>query len=244
MHQFYSFDFFQTITDQLRDRLGLLDSTPLDDESLAALRIYQAACGSAQGVYCLVYENLTVYVGKADRVDERLAQHLAKVRGRQNIDLAKVCYKAILLDRSMSTAANEKLLIQAFQAQHECEWNGSGFGTKDPGKERDTTRPNLFDQRFPIRADFLVSELDNTETLDSLLGKMKLQLPYVVRWQALTAEQKQIVIDLNGVSRDAESLLRLAGQALGIGWQAVILSNGIILYRNQTTYVHGRTVYP
>ena len=43
-------------------------------------------------------------------------------------------------------------------------WNGSGFGPKDPGKNRDTTEPGAFDRDHPIITDLQVQNVEDHET--------------------------------------------------------------------------------
>jgi hypothetical protein len=246
MQAFYIFDFVRTINEQLFEKLNLLEASPLCITALEALANYQTECGSTKGVYCIFYKGKAVYAGKSDSVSERLTQHFNKLRGRLEISLENVGYKAILLETSMSTAANERLLIKAFKAKKECDWNGKGFGPKDPGQERDTTKPSGFDLRFPIRNQWVVDGIEDRETLGQLLTKIKKGLPYLFRWDddALTPQALEKVVDLTQVPRDAESLLKFVGGLFGDGWQAVVLSHGMILYKNTKKYPHGRVVHP
>ncbi len=87
----------------------------------------------------------------------------------------------------MSTAANEDLLIRGFREKGLCAWNGSGFGAKDPGKERDTTAANPFDSSFPINEDWPCEGIENQETVKSLLRKLKTKLPYLLRHEDIAS---------------------------------------------------------
>lgn len=235
MHANYSFHFLETVSKQLVDELEALTVSFLDAAALARLAADQAASNAHQGVYLLRLAGQPVYLGKADDVHDRLRQHLRKLSGRQNIDLAQVGYKALLLDKSMSTAANETVLIGLFRRHHEGMWNGTGFGPKDPGKNRDTTAPGPFDRDHPIKADYPLTTVTDVETVTSLFRKMKNELPYVFRYE-LTANSGNINLDLDQVPRSAEMLLRAAMQALEPGWQAAILSYGMVVYPAQKNY--------
>ena len=152
-------------------------------------------------------------------------------------------YKALVLDKSMSTAANEDVLIAVFGAKHSGMWNNKGFGPKDPGQERDTTKPSAFDQQHPIRADYPVEDIQDLETVESLFIKMKTQLPFVFRYK-LQDEVETRTVNLTGVARQADRLLESAVKILDPGWQAAVLSYGMVVYkdRQQGLQVRGASV--
>lgn len=237
MHSFYNFDFLGTISRQLQEKLEELPVSILNEEALDALETYQAENTAKQGVYLLHYEDAPVYVGKAGNVAERLRQHLRKLSGRRNIHVARVGYKALVLDKSMSTAANEDVLVTLFKEHHPNMWNGQGFGPKDPGQQRDTTRPSPFDTRYPIREDFPVPHVDDEETVATLLVKMKDALPYVCRFAL--EDRGDTPILLAGVDRISRSLMQAVVNTLGVGWKAAILSYGMVLYRTEKRYTFG-----
>lgn len=237
MHSFYNFDFLGTISRQLQEKLEELPVSILNAQSLEALTAFQTESKARQGVYLLHYDEKPVYVGKADNIADRLSQHLRKLTGRENIDTAKIGYKALLLDKSMSTAANENVLVTLFKAKHSDMWNGQGFGPKDPGQQRDTTRPGPFDTRHPIKQNYFVPDVADDETVASLLEKMKSNLPYVCRY-ALEGHEDQ-PINLRGITRTARALMQAVVNTLGPGWKAGILSYGMVLYRNEKRYPYG-----
>ncbi|RYZ81033.1 MAG: Eco29kI family restriction endonuclease [Proteobacteria bacterium] len=242
MHALYSFDFLDTISKQLQERLDSLNVTLLNGEQLGELENFQEENQRKQGVYVIHYDGAPRYIGKAANVAERLKQHYKKLTGRQNIDLAKIGYKCLLLDKSMSTAANEDLLIEKYREVHSDLWNGQGFGPKDPGKERDTTVPGSFDQRHPIRLDFQLSEIDDAETVKSLSKKLKTGLPYVFRYNVSSREEEDL--NLVGIERVPRSLVQALVNHLGAGWRGAILSYGIVVYQNQKNYLYGETIDP
>ncbi len=246
MQSIYVFDFLQTVSAQLKDTLDGMQESKLDDAALAGLTGFQAQKDSRQGVYVLHYDGAPVYLGKANDVSERLSQHLEKLKGRRGIDPDRIGYKALLLDKSMGTAANEDLLISMYKGKHANMWNGAGFGPKDPGQNRDTTRPGWFDRHFPIVDDFPI-ELDagpaEQMELAVLLGQMKVQLPYVFRY-AVPSDDLQRQISLAGVKRDARSLLQAAVTFLGAGWKGAVISYGMVLYKTTKDYPYGEELLP
>lgn len=227
MHATYTFDFLTTVSNQLVERLDSLPVTPLATH-LDRLEQYQRETGFVQGVYVLHERDAPKYLGKADNVCHRLRQHHRKLSGRRNIVLHDIGYKALLLDPSMGTAANEDLLIELYTARHYAMWNGSGFGPKDPGKNRDTTEPGRFDRDHPIIEDYPVEEVEDRETVESLFRKMKNCLPYVFRFPKQVPNDASV--DLTAVPRRADQLLRAALRALPPGWHGAILSYGMVAY--------------
>ncbi|WP_198117715.1 Eco29kI family restriction endonuclease [Massilia rhizosphaerae] len=242
----YVFDFLRTVSEQLKEKLESLSASPLDDAALRQLQDFQIDVRSAQGVYLLIYDGQPRYIGKANNVKERLTQHLTKLRGRRHIDLEKLTYKVLLLDQSMSTAANEDILIGLFKTQYSDMWNGAGFGPKDPGKERDTTKPGKFDQQHPIVEDYPVEielDLEGSIQLGRLLATMKSQLPYVFRYD-VPASVQMSTIHLQSVNHVANDLLQVIVTHLGDGWRGAIISYGMVLYKSSKHYPYGIEIDP
>jgi len=242
----YIFDFLRTVSEQLKEKLESLTASPLDDAALRRLQDFQVESRSTQGVYLLIYDGQPRYIGKANNVKERLAQHLTKLRGRRHIDPDKLAYKVLILDQSMSTAANEDILIGLFRTQYADMWNGAGFGPKDPGKERDTTKPGKFDQQHPIIDDYPVEidlDLEGGIQLGRLLATMKSQLPYVFRYDVPASVQLS-TIHLQCVNHVAHDLLQAIVTHLGDGWRGAVISYGMVLYKTSKHYPYGIEVDP
>lgn len=248
MHALYNFHFLNTVSQQLVAELEQLPVTLLDASHLNDLGSFQQERGAMQGVYVLHYDGKPVYLGKANNVRDRLDQHLRKLSGRQNIDLSKVGYKALLLDQSMSTAANESVLIRIFQQRHSEMWNSQGFGAKDPGRNRDNTVPNRFDSNYPIRADHPIHLTKNKMPVGQLLNTIKQQVPFVFRFNledkaGLDVDLRDLLPNATG-EVPAQELLQHAVSTLGAGWKAAILSHGMVLYRTNANYRYGREILP
>lgn len=242
MHAIYNFDFLDTISRQLYERLETLPTTALTSATLADLAAFQVDRNAKQGVYMLYVDGRPVYIGKADDVRDRLFQHLTKLSGRANITMNGVAYKCLLLDKSMSTAANETILMGLFMQHHEGMWNNSGFGPKDPGKERDTTKPSKFDQAHPINVDFPVNDVTQAETISSLFAKMKQSLPFVFRYENLPEHIATVTVDLGGTPHTALALLTKAMSAFEPGWRAAVLYYGMVIYKTAKAYPHALQV--
>lgn len=137
----------------------------------------------------------------------------------------------------MSTAANENILMGLFMQHHQGMWNNSGFGPKDPGKERDTTKPSKFDQAHPINVDFFVN-LTLSETIGSLFAKMKQSLPFVFRYETLPEHTANAAVDLVNTPHTALALLTKAMLAFEPGWRAAVLHYGMVIYKTAKAYPH------
>lgn len=107
-----------------------------------------ASVPDEQGVYFLYHKplhdgsDLPVYIGKTDSdagLRSRLQRHSYKLEGRANISSLEVYFRAVRLF-VFTPMDIEGDLIEHFGGVQNINWNGSGFGSNDPGKERDTTR--------------------------------------------------------------------------------------------------------
>jgi len=243
MFSVFRFDLPSAVTKQLLTELHALKTSPLRQENLRLLSEFQGRHEIKQGVYLLLVKEVPTYVGKADDVCERLEEHLWKLRGRQNIAIEDVGFKALLLEVAWSTAANENLLIAAFQAKNQCVWNKKGFGPKDPGKHRDGHEPGWFDQTFPIRDDWPCTGIDDEMRVGDLLWKLKDQLPFLLRFEIDDAVGERKV-KLKGVPRNARALLLKAAEVLGPGWQLMLFKSHLTLYNQRKSYSFGEELYP
>ncbi len=206
----------------------------------------------AQGVYFLYLRpkldgtDLPVYVGKTDAgagLRRRLSRHAVKIMGRKNIAPSEVYFRAVRL--FVFTALDiETDLIGHFGREARLDWNNSGFGSNDPGRERDTTtyKAEHFDTQFPIDID--------TPFFDMPAGSMSVAvamqhlkdhelLPYTVRFQRpnpssrnsfhpdFLAAQVTFSPGLTVAEIVAQCIHHLPG-----GWHATALPSHIIVYKN------------
>lgn len=210
----------------------------------------------AQGVYLLVHEGEAHYVGKTDAqagLRTRLTRHVAKFEQRKNITPADVEFKAaqILVLTAMDI---ETELIRHYKA----DWNGSGFGSNDPGRERETTAkpPQSFDAQFPINIDLPLDILTpGTTTVHQALMELKLALPFTLRYELLPeakgsqAFRTRPHLDLPASPitippgpMTVRQAMQLVLAALPMGWQATHFVSHIILYKESRSYVHGTQI--
>jgi hypothetical protein len=243
MFAFFQFNLPRAIAEHLFKDLDKLLPTRLAMGNLEALRAFQTEMRSAQGVYVLYEHLVAVYAGKSNDLAERLGQHCEKLRARRGIDMSAMAFKALVLDESWSTSANEDLLIGQFKGRGECKWNGTGFGPKDPGKERDTTKPSWFNNEYPIRDDWPVDNIPDQATVGDILRLLKDQLPFLLRYERL-GKAGALPVELRGVSRDARTVLVKCAEALGTNWQLTLLKYGFILYPSIKEFKFGQRLHP
>jgi hypothetical protein len=232
----FEFDLPGALLTRLIDVLDGLDRALLNSASLRDIP-------EEQGVYQLFLDDRLVYVGKTDAeagLNQRLSRHARKILHRVGLDPARVSFKAVRI--FVFTAMDlEADLIRHYGGVKKIDWNGSGFGSNDPGRERDTTKVKLenYDARFPIDIDRRIAfSIETGETAASAFGKLKDTLPYTFRYQSKGRGSRK-------PHRDIENtiLAALAGPVtprnaiqhivknLPSGWQATALLGYIILYK-------------
>lgn len=204
-------------------------------------------------MYLLIYDGEVRYVGKTDAeagLRTRLARHARKFEQRRNVRPEDVQFKAaqILVLTAMDI---ESRVI----AHYGSEWNGSGFGSNDPGRERETTnKPEQgFDARFPIDIDTPLDVLEPGQTtVHEALAALKIALPYTLRFELEPGAKGShsfrlrphpdlpaapLTIPAGPLSlRDAMVLIKAA---LPAGWQATYFVSHVIFYKEKRQYAHG-----
>lgn len=232
----FEFDLPGALLGQLIEVLDSLDRAPLNTTSLAEIP-------EQQGVYQLFLDGKLTYVGKTDAeagLHQRLSRHTRKIMHRMNLDPARVSFKAVRI--FVFTAMDlEAELIRHYGGVKDIDWNGSGFGSNDPGRERDTTKvkPENYDAKFPIDIDRQIAfAIDEGETAASAFARLKEALPYTFRYQGKGGRSRKPHPDL-----DMTKVRALAGpvsprtaithiiHSLPPGWQATALLGYIIVYK-------------
>jgi hypothetical protein len=178
----FEFDLPEALLAHLVSILDSMDSTSLLFENINDIP-------DAQGVYQLFLDDELVYIGKTDAeagLRKRLGRHACKIQHRVGLDPARVTFKAVRI--YVFTAVDlEAQLIKHYGGYSIVRWNGSGFGSNDPGRERDTTtyKKNHFDALFPINVDReLDLELPTSGTAAAVFSALKASVPYVFRYQS------------------------------------------------------------
>lgn len=251
----FEIDIIAALASQLTGALDALDVGPLEPSTLSTIP-------KLQGVYKLFHDDQLVYVGKADNLPGRLAEHRKKISGRHNISVDSMSFKCLSVHQNWTALAPEASLIAHYKAQAagQCEWNGNGFGPHDPGRNREITNkpPDGFDARYPIRTDWVCDWIEPGDwNLLNLLVALKdaERLPYLLRYEREQIgpnkfvhfkqghpdhRDKTVTVPRNNMT--AEELLVLITKALP-GWQATAFPSHLILYKESRDYTHGRVLH-
>ena len=138
-------------------------------------------------------------------------------------------------------------------------WNGSGFGSNDPGRNREeTNKPEAgFDAQFPVDIDIPASVLPTgVQTVHAALMRLKEALPYDLRYEVAPGKAKSShdyrlhphpdyvahSIDVPDAPLTTREAMEIIVGALPNGWQATVFSSHVILYKEARTYVYGTTI--
>jgi hypothetical protein len=202
-----------------------------------------------QGVYQLFLRSEDkldlVYIGKTDSeagLRKRLGRHAEKIQQRIGLDPNDVVFKAVRV--YVFTAVDlETQLISYYGGTKSVSWNGSGFGSNDPGFERDTTtyKPDHFDTKFPIDiARPVTFSIQAKGKAAGILRTLKRNLPYLIRFEtkarnSRTAhddlEDTDVKIDLTKPVT-AQGVIQQVIKQLPAGWHATLLPSHVIIYKN------------
>lgn len=224
-------------------------------EGAALAHGYLGSIPEAQGVYQLFLDDELVYIGKTDAeagLRKRLERHASKIQHRSTLDPARVSFKAVRI--YVFTAMDlESQLIRHYGGPARVAWNGSGFGSNDPGRERDTTtyKKGHFDALYPIDIDrpLDLSPPDSTSVAEALAA-LKNALPYVLRYEGASPRSRgphpdleDAMVSIAGLAPiTARNFIETVIRQLPSGWQATQMPSHVILYKEDRTYPHGSVI--
>lgn len=246
----FEFDLPSALQDELIRLFDRMHAAPLDVATTSSIE-------EVQGVYQLFHDGELVYIGKTDAeagLKTRLSRHAKKILHRPTF-AGDVSFKAV---RVMVFAAMdlETQLIKHYRGLHAgaASWNGSGFGSNDPGRERETTNkpPKGFDPRYPISIDIPGNYL-RTEGMSVAvaLAELKSVVPYTIRYETLRGPTGRALAnrphpDLLAARitpppgpQTVRGLLLAICTALGPNWQATLFPSHVILYKEEQSYKYG-----
>jgi hypothetical protein len=195
-----------------------------------------------------------VYIGKTDAqagLRQRLNRHAWTIQHRKNLEPHEVTFKAIRV--FVFTAMDlETQLIAHYRASASVAWNFSGFGSNDPGRERDTTntRPEGFDAQFPVDLDRPISlDIESPATAFTTLVALRRSVPYTLRFEAASRGSRRGHPDLDAANITllpaqftTRDLLEQIIKSLPTGWQGTLLPGRVILYKEQREYAFGELI--
>tara|TARA_R110002049_G_scaffold42036_5_gene125737 strand:- start:218 stop:991 length:774 start_codon:yes stop_codon:yes gene_type:complete len=203
----------------------------------------------AAGVYAL-YSKASgdlLYIGKAEGskgLYNRLNRHMRKINGREFITPSDVQFKAIRLF-VFAAMDLETSLISFYGGTKKVPWNHSGFGSNDPGKERDTTKYKVdhFDTSHPIRMDVaFVTIAPGTYTVAEVMQELKDKLPFLLRFHRPKPNSRKSYdpdflatnVTVPSAGMTTRQLVELCVKNLPSGWHATAFPSHIICYKNDT----------
>ena len=254
----YEIDIERILRADLPPVLDRMSIAPLTQEGIAAVP------AGARGAYVLYENDYAVYAGKTDAKHgfrQRLAKHAETIRHRRNIDPAAIGFRAVRIF-VFSNLDVEAILIKELRKidRNALKWNSSGFGSNDPGRNRETQEPAPWDVARPINIDQPLSFMPtgSLEVLRALVA-LKEGLPYDFRYETDLNEKgkpkRHTVghVDQRGapaveITADPEPTLRSVLCAilssLPNGWRATVFPGRVILYRENTLYPYALEYLP
>lgn len=201
----------------------------------------------ARGAYALFDKTDLVYVGKTDAQEgfrSRLERHCHGIQHRKGLTPTDISFIAIKI-AVFHNAAVETMLIEALNNP---PWNNSGFGSNDPGHNREDQIASEFDTKHPVDIDIPLDFVKSGDyrTLDFLVS-LKDSLPYTFRYETdATDGKKRGAKHTTGHSDQRETALiapkdnltmrecmRIAVAALPVGWVATLFPDRVILYKEK-----------
>lgn len=232
----FEFDLPGALLEQLVAAFELVEPVTLNSANVNQI-------AEEQGVYQIFLDDELVYVGKTDAeagLRKRLARHVKKVSSRKNLNPARVRFRAVRI--FVFTAMDlESDLIRHFGGVQGIAWNGSGFGSNDPGRERDTTKVKIsnFDAIYPIDIDEPLNfEIKDGDLADFAITELKTKLAYTFRVQGKGGRGRKLHPDIAGTklpnltgSPTCREVVNHIVKELPSGWQATALLGYVILYK-------------
>lgn len=244
----FELDLNRAVLEHLPPLLARLEHVPLTEYNVASLP------EKAQGAYMLLYDGAPVYIGKTDAnhgFRDRLLRHCKTVQHRRSLDAAKVSFKAVRI--MVFTMVNvESTLIKHFLDQAPLSWQSSGFGSNDPGHEREFQEPAQFDLQFPVDIDRPLPSMESgRRTALEILQTLKRELPYDFRFETDLqpngqrgnfrighSDQRATAVH---IPHDCPTLRQVLSEILDVlpsGWIATVFPGRVILYKEPTQYKH------
>jgi len=245
----YEIDVEKVLRQELPGVVARAAIAPLTPQAIAALP------EKAKGAYVLFEDGHPVYAGKTDTrhgFRSRLAKHHNTIQARQGLDPARIGFKAVRI-MVFSNFDVEAILIKELREKDPTalRWNFSGFGSNDPGHNREAQEPADFDKERPVDIDkAIISPLQGRSVgvLDLLIS-LKDQLPYTFRYETDAKGTKSAYYTVGHIEQreaapiqlpDAPFTVRQAVQwalnVLPAGWRATVFPDRVILYRETTPY--------
>ncbi|MDA8172203.1 MAG: hypothetical protein M0Z48_10315 [Nitrospiraceae bacterium] len=239
------------LRDQLPNFFHSVDEAPLTYSNVQTLPV------GAKGAYMLLHGGVPVYAGKTDSrhgFRDRLKRHWYTLQHRQRLRIEDMSFKAVRV-MVFSNFDVETILIEEMRLRDSAHltWNDSGFGSNDPGRNREGQEPAEFDELYPIDIDKPLDVIRAGKyNLRDLLVDVKEKLPYLLRYETdetgrrgnkVTyarhtvghADQRAAEVDIPHDALTMREFLTIVIRALP-GWQGTVFPGRVILYRENQDY--------
>ena len=232
----FEFDLPGALLDHLVRVLDSMEKAPLNLGGVESIP-------EAQGIYQLFLDGQLVYIGKTDAdagLRRRLERHSGKILHRRGLDPARLSFKAVRVFVFTAMDLESQLIKHYSGNANGTPWNNSGFGSNDPGRNRDRTviRGKNFDALFPIDIDRdLEGKFAGEHSAASLAMLLKGLLPYTFRFETEGARSRkphpvlvETKVTISLKSRTARTVISELTRQLPEGWQSTAFRSHVILY--------------
>lgn len=211
----------------------------------------------AKGAYMLFRDGAAVYAGKTDTrhgFRDRLARHHYTLQHRRGVDVSRMAFKAVRV-MVFSNFDVEAILISELRraTSGALPWNDSGFGSNDPGHNREFEEPGDFDREAPINLDVPLDPVPfgpGAIPMLRALVAMKDALPYTFRYETdllpsgKPSHYRKGHVDQRGAPSmeipagplTLRIFLHEALRVLPDGWRVTVFPGRVILYKEATAY--------
>ena len=255
----FEIDIPAVFNQQLPEILEKIPAAPLTLENVLALP------EKAQGGYVLMMDGKRVYVGKTDAdagFQSRLRRHWNNVQHRIGLDPGKVTFKAVRI-MVFHNFDVENILIKRFAEIDGAPliWNNSGFGSNDPGHNREVQEPAAFDIQYPIDIDRPIDVGAGERSVFELLLQLKSSLSYLIRYgtdpaptqkdphrlahfKTGHADQRNSRITLLRDTMTMREVMTEIVNSLPSGWLCTVFPDRVILYKEPKQYNYARCAIP
>jgi hypothetical protein len=229
----------EVLRQSLPGAFGKVDEAPLTLEATAKLPI------GAKGAYLLFMNGRPVYAGKTDTrhgFQARLRRHALSVQHREGLDPSHLTFKTMRI-MVFSAFDVESILIREMQRLDPAHlnWNNNGFGSNDPGQNRDDGEPSNFEKEFPINVDVVLSDIPaGPMALFAVLKRAQHSVSYKLRHGPITGyAQVTVLVPKNPTM---QHILDAVAGVLPDDFQITIFHGRIILYSQEKIYKYARKV--
>lgn len=248
----YEIDVERVLRMELPGVLSSIAAAPLTAREIEAIP------ESAKGAYVLYENGHAVYAGKTDTrhgFRSRLAKHSRTIQHRQNLASENLTFRAVRI-LVFSNFDVEAILIRELRQRDPAalSWNDSGFGSNDPGHNRETQEPARWDIERPIDIDRTLGFLPSgPQPLLAALLMLKRGLPYDFRYETDRGENGRprtasvghedfrhaAPVELLGHGRDTlRGILANVLSRLPEGWEVTVFPGRVILYKERRSYTY------